>query len=33
MNEGKASSPVHKYGTNFKRPGSGIGSGRFKDPD
>ena len=35
MNEerGKGSSPVHTYGTDFERPGSGVGSGRFNDPD
>ena len=35
MNEGrgKASSLVHTYGTDFERPESGAGSGRFNDPD
>ena len=35
MNEDreKASSSVHTYGTDFERPGSGVGSGRLNDPD
>ena len=30
---GKASFPVHTYGTEFEWPESGVGSGRFNDPD
>ena len=35
MNEerGRALSHVHTYGTDFEWPGSGVGSGRFNDPD
>ena len=25
--------PVHTYGTEFESPESGVGSGRFNDPD